>query len=86
MTHGSTSSSTLDYWVKGRDARDLDTAGTEIIMGEDNYSFVWELPDDSSVDNAYEHDLVGGSLSFNVDVTQMDESCAGGVSLVNLND
>ena len=57
------------------------------MLNEDNRAYVWESPNDASLDNVYDNDkLLGGGLKFSVDVQHMGAKCAGGIALVNLDD
>jgi len=61
-------------------------SGREITIYSDDRAYIWQSNDDSSVANVYKHNMIGGSLNFTVDVSDMEGRCAGGLALVNLND
>jgi hypothetical protein len=58
----------------------------KIEMGLNNRAFVLDQPYDDSTYWAYYHKYMGGTLMFDVDVSNVDCECAAGVYLVELND
>jgi len=55
-------------------------------MGFDNRAFVLNEANDDSIDKAFKHKYLGGTLKFNVDVSDVGCNCAAGVFLVALDD
>ena len=72
--------------MKGLDGKDLETMDDKIEMGLNNRAFVTDQPYDDSTYWAYWHKYIGGTLMFDVDVSNVDCECAAGVYLVELND
>ena len=73
-------------YVKGLDGKVLSTEATTVLMGEENRAFVTDEAFDDEVYWAYGHDLLGGSFSYTVDVSNVGCACAAGAFLVDLND
>lgn len=73
-------------YVKGLDGKDLTTESTTVNMGFNNKAVVVDYPYDDSTYWAYYHDLIGGSFSYTVDVSNVDCACAAGAFFVDLND
>jgi len=71
-------------FVKGLDNRGLTTNGTEVSMDQDNRAFVKDYPYDNDTYWAYQHDLIGGSVKFTVDVSNIPCGCAAGIFAVGL--
>lgn len=69
-------------WVKGLDGQCLETDGACIKMGENNRAWVYDYASDESIDSAYYHDYLGGSMDFEVDLSQVDCASASGIYLV----
>jgi hypothetical protein len=55
-------------------------------MGENNKAFVLDYAFDDSTYWSYWHYYLGGTLEFDVDVSEVGCKCAAGVYLVELND
>jgi len=53
-------------------------------MGPENRAFVNDYPYDHDHYWSYNHDFAGGSLTFDVDVNDVDCACAAGVFAVRL--
>ena len=75
-----------EFYVKGLDGRRLSTSGREITMGDNNRAFVVDYPYDDRVYWSYWHNYLGGTVSFDVDVSDVECACAAGVFLVQLDD
>ena len=75
-----------NYYLKGRDGKALCTDADKIEMGLDNRAFVLNEANDGSIDKAFKHNYLGGSLKFDVDVSDVGCNCAAGVFLVALDD
>jgi len=75
-----------EMFVKGLDGRYLETAGTEVMMGLNNRAFVTDYANDESSYWAYWHYYLGGSVEFDVDVSDVGCACAANVYLVDLDD
>ena len=73
-------------FVKGLDGQSLSTVDTTVNMGYNNRAIVTDFPYDDYVYWAYWHELLGGSFSYNVDVSNVDCACAAGAFFVNLDD
>ena len=73
-------------YVKGLDGKVLSTEATTVFMGEENRAFVTDEAFDDEVYWAYGHDLLGGSFSYTVDVSNVGCACAAGAFFVDLND
>ena len=73
-------------FVKGLDERDLSTAGNSVTIGHDNRAFVFATDDDSTVASTLKRDLYGGTLSWTMDVSNVQCRCAAGLYLVDLQD
>ena len=73
-------------YVKGLDGKVLSTEATTVLMGEENRAFVTDEAFDDEVYWAYGHDLLGGSFSYTVDVSNVGCACAAGAFFVDLND
>jgi len=71
-------------FVKGLDNRGLTTNGTEASMDIDNRAWVKDYAYDDDVYWAYQHDLIGGSLKYTIDVSKVPCGCAAGVFAVAL--
>lgn len=69
-------------WVKGLDGQDLETDGDVVRMGYNNRAWVTDFADDESVYWAYWHPYLGGTLSFDVDLSMVSCDCAAGIYLV----
>lgn len=74
-----------EFFVKGLDNRDLSTSGTEITIGENNRAFITDYAYDNDVHWGYKHEYLGGSVEFDVDVSETSCACAAGVYLAQLN-
>lgn len=53
-------------------------------MGENNRAFITDYPYDDNVFWAYKHTYLGGCVEFDVDVSEVDCSCAAGIYLAQL--
>lgn len=73
-------------WVKGIDGGYLETDGSVVRLGYNNRAWVTDFADDESVYWAYWHPYLGGSLSFDVDLSEVDCNCASGIYLVQADD
>ena len=59
------------YFLKGLAGQDLETEGHHIFMGENNRAFVLDTKNDDSTYWAYYNQYIGGSVQFNVDVSEV---------------
>jgi len=76
-----------EFWIKGLDNKNLSTEMSLIKMGKDNRFFVRDYSTDSEESFwAYQHNYLGGTLEFDVNVKQLNCSCAAGVYLTALDD
>ena len=75
-----------EFFVKGLDGHPLTTMDREICMGENNRAFVLDYPYDESIYWSYWNNYFGGTLTFDVDLSEVDCACAAGVYLVQLDD
>jgi hypothetical protein len=71
------------YYLKGRDGQVLCTDGNQIEMGLDNRAFVLTEAN-YSANKAFKPKYLGGTLKFDVDVSDLGCNCAAGVFLVAL--
>jgi hypothetical protein len=74
------------YFLKGRDGHALCTDANQIEMGNDNRAFILTEENDDSIDKAFKHKYLGGTLKFDVDVRNVGCNCAAGVFLVALDE
>jgi hypothetical protein len=74
-------------YVKGLDDRTLTTSGNSLTLGANNRAWVTDSAQDDSSYYAYWHLYLGGTMEFDVDVSQL-QSCTevAGVYLVDLDD
>ena len=76
-----------DFFVKGLDGGLLETKDTCLTIGENNRAFLHDKDWNDSTDWAFFHDTyVGGSLSFDVDLSEVPCQCSTGVFLTYLDD
>ena len=73
------------FFLKGRDGQALCTDANKIQMGLDNRAFVLTEAD-YSADKAFKPKYLGGTLKFDVDVSDLGCNCAAGVFLVALDE
>lgn len=71
-------------YVKGLPGKELSTNGDEVIMGLGNRSFLKDYAYDYDTYWSYWHPYFGGSVEFDVDVSDTGCACAAGVYLVEL--
>ena len=74
-----------EFYVKGLDGAYLVTSGDTIDIGIDNRAFVLDYPYDDDEFWSYWHNYFGGTLYFDVDVSNVGCECAAGIYLVELN-
>lgn len=77
---------TWEFFVKGLQGSQLETSGDSITMHENNKAFVLDHAYDDSVYWSYWHPYLGGSVEFDVDVSEVECGCAAGVYLARLDD
>jgi len=78
-----------DLYVKGLDYRHLEVldSGKTIEMGHNNRSFVNDMEWSDSTTWTYKHEYyLGGTLEFDVDLSEMPCTCAAGVFLAYIDD
>lgn len=75
-----------EFYVKGLDNRHLTTSDRTIEMGYNNRAFILDYPYDDGTYWSYWHQYLGGSLDFDVDVSEIPCACAAGVYLAELDD
>lgn len=78
------------YWggdwsmhVKGLDDRHVSTDGRTLYMGQNNRAWINDYAYDESVWWAYRHNYLAGSMSYDVDLHEVDCACRSGVYLVD---
>ena len=71
-----------EFYIKGLDGQRLTTSGNSITMGENNRGFIFDFANDESTYWNYYHQYLGGSISFDVNVSDVSCGCAAGVYLV----
>ena len=71
-------------YIMGKDERAVCTDEDEIEIGFDNLAWVYEDSPDEV--NVFKPNYLGGSLKFNVDVSDVGCNCAAGVFLLTLDD
>jgi len=69
-------------FVKGIDGAELSTEGNAISMGCNNRAWITDFEEDESLYWAYWHDYLGGSLTFDVDLSGVACTKAAGLYLV----
>jgi len=74
------------FWLNGIKGKQIATQDREIKLGEDNRAFVLKINDESTTTSAYFHDYLGGTVQFDVDVSNVDCGCSAGVYLTTSND
>ena len=74
------------FYVKGIQGSHLETDYDTITMHENNRAFVLDYPFDESVFWAYNNKYLGGSVTFDVDISSVGCGCAAGVYLTKLDD
>jgi len=74
----------FEMYLKGLEDRDLTTDAYEMKMGPENQAWMFDYEMDSSYFWAYTHDYRASSISFDVDVSDMDCACGAGVFAVDL--
>jgi hypothetical protein len=77
---------TYEFYVRGLDGRDLSTQDRSISMGANNRAFILDFPYDDETYWAYDHYFLGGSMSYDVDVSQVSCDRAAGLFLVQVDD
>jgi hypothetical protein len=75
-----------ELFLKGRDGKALCTDDSQITLGDDNRAFVLVEPNDSTSANALKKKYLGGTLTFDVNMSGVGCNCAAGVFLVALDD
>lgn len=70
-------------YVKGLDGQCLETEGSGMKMGENNRSWIHAFATTESDSAAYKHYYLGGTLEYEVDLSQVECACASGVYLVD---
>ena len=75
-----------EFYVKGLAGKHLNTYNTTIEMGENNRAFINDYAYDDDTLWAYKHDsYLGGTLAFDVDVSDVPCECGTGVFLAYIN-
>ena len=77
---------TWEFYVKGLYGSTLETDGDTLNMYENNRAWVLDHAYDDSVFWAYKHKYQGGSVTFDVDMSEVGCGCAAGVYLAKLDD
>jgi len=77
---------TWEFYVKGLYGSTLETDGDTLNMYMNNRAWVLDHPYDDSVFWAYKHKYQGGSVTFDVDMSEVGCGCAAGVYLAKLDD
>jgi len=75
-----------EFFVKGLDNQHLKTEDDCIEIGQNNKAFVLDYPMDDSTWWSYKHKYAGGSVAFDVDVSDVGCACAAGVYLAKVDD
>jgi len=71
-------------WLKGIAGQCLETEGSTVEMGQNNRAWLNDEPDrEDSAELAYYHNYLGGSMEYDVDLSQVDCACASGMYLVD---
>lgn len=71
-----------DMALQGLEGRSLTTEDATAYMGPENRAFL-AIDSSNTWDSHYKHNLIGGSMKFEVDVNDVDCACAAGVFAVN---
>ena len=74
------------YYLNGIAGQHLETDGHNIFMGENNRAFVLDTAQTDSTYWAYYEQYIGGSVQFDVDVSQVECDSVTGVYLAALDD
>ena len=72
-----------EFFLQGEDGQALCTDAGQIEMGIDNRAFVLSEADSGET---FKHKYLGGTLAFDVNVSDVGCNCAAGVFLVALDD
>ena len=75
-----------EFYVRGLDGKYLETKDDSITMGLNNRAFVLDYAMDDTTYWSYWHQYNGGTLMFDVDVSNVGCECAAGVYLVELDE
>ena len=75
-----------ELYLTGQLEKTLTTDDSTINLGYENHSWVWLSKSDSTYENTYMHTYLGGSLSFDINVSQTDCACAAHVHLTAVDD
>lgn len=70
----------------GLPGKELTGSGDELTMGQNNRAWVLDFPNDDSVYWSYWHDYLGGSISYDIDLSAVDCACSAGIYLVQADD
>jgi hypothetical protein len=73
-------------FVKGLNDRTLTTSGKDITIGANNRAWITDYAQDDSAYWAYWHLFLGGTMEFDVNVSQLSCNEVAGVYLVDLDD
>lgn len=63
------------FWLNGLEGMYLQTSDRTIEIGEENRAFILEVDDETTTYNAHFHDYLGGSVAFDVDVSDVGCGC-----------
>lgn len=66
--------------------KQLTTSGNEVTMGHNNRAWILDYPNDQAVYWSYWHNYLGGTLSYDIDLSGVDCACSAGLYLVQAND
>jgi len=73
-----------EFFVRGLDGGYLETEDRSLTIGQNNRAFVLDMEMDDDSYWAYWHEYLGGSIHYDVDVSDAGCSCAVGVYLSQL--
>ena len=73
-------------FVKGLDGQMLETEGDAVVMGCNNRAWVTDFAEDESMYWGYAHDYLGGSITFDIDLSGVACNKAAGMYLVQGDD
>jgi len=66
-------------YVKGIDYHELSVDSDKVMLGDNNRSWIHRFDPTEPVPQAYFHDYVAGTLSVEVDLSNVECSCATGI-------
>jgi len=75
----------FQFWLNGVEGQEIKTTDRTIEISENNRAFVLEKEEEIPF-WAYQHKYLGGSVSFDVDISDVGCGCRAGIYLTTLDD